>query len=235
MIKLKGRNAELISPLNTIAQYILGDEATAELNKFIEDIFIPQSRDHTMLTFQEDIVRILDELSQKEKPYLSKIELELHKLDTSQYRFITRRQIASVARSLGFTTKRDGRGYYVECTHGLLMVWKERYIYNQDTSQSSQSTQNQENNESSIIEVSVASEQNVDSNEINKESEINNLRDELRSLQKELLTLIEEVHQLEGKLGHTLALRKFRKALAKYQSLGGKYTYNPWVERISFH
>lgn len=132
--KLNGRDAENFHAIKDISDYF-GEKAVKDLDDFIENFYLPQSKYSTMFTLQEDVVMILDEFWKKElKAYLKEIKEEL-KLKSSDYKFTTEKQIAHNLRSLGFELLRDKKGNFVEYNLHQLEKWRERYLSDSQTLQ----------------------------------------------------------------------------------------------------
>ncbi len=125
---LSNRQVEVFTPLYATAS-ILGEKAKIDLDEFVENVYLPQVADITALTKQEDILIIINECWTKgvSKVDLSLVEEKLKNISSSQYKFVTRQEIASVLRSLSFKLKRGNKGYYVLYNPQLIESWKERY------------------------------------------------------------------------------------------------------------
>ncbi len=151
-LKLRGRNFELFSPLDEAAQ-IFGDDAVDDLQEFIDIVYLPQRRNTTIMTPQEDLVNILNDLwNHGHKAHLTVIK-ELLLERSSDYKFTNEKDIATRLRSLNFEVKeRDNQGYYVTYNPGMIKLWKDRYLPDMTTNEIDESIKGPEKSSNSDID-----------------------------------------------------------------------------------
>lgn len=126
---LRGRNAEIFECLKDVS-FIYGEEAVEDLKNFVDQVYIPETKYSTMLSFHEDLIRVLNDCWESEDiAHLTLLQEKLQ-LESDDYRNLSVKRIARVLRSLRFHISRDNRGNYVIRNYRLLNVWRERYLTN---------------------------------------------------------------------------------------------------------
>jgi len=135
-LNLSGRKAEIFDCLSDVA-YMYGEEAINDLKKFVESIYIPETGYTTMMTLNEDIIRVLFEnWESTEKIYLKDIKANLQQR-SGDYTNTHEKQIAGSLRGLNFELARDSHGTYVVKSSKVLETWLERYPISKDDLESS--------------------------------------------------------------------------------------------------
>jgi len=125
-LNLSGRKAEIFDCFGDVAA-MYGEEAINDLHKFVEKIYIPETEYTTMMTLNEDIVRILnDSWDSLTKIYLKEIKENLQRR-SGDYANTHEKQIAGSLRGLSFQLKRDSKGTFVVRDSKILERWLERY------------------------------------------------------------------------------------------------------------
>ena len=140
-LDLTGRKAEIFDCLSDVA-CMYGEEAINDLKDFVEKIYIPETDYTTMMTLNEDIIRILkDNWDSTTKIYLKEIKANLQHR-SGDYANTHEKQIAGSLRGLSFQLKRDSKGTFVLQDSKILDSWLERYpIGEPDTESSDFATQ----------------------------------------------------------------------------------------------
>jgi len=83
-LNLSGRKAEIFDCLSDVA-FMYGEEAIHDLKNFVEKIYIPETDYTTMMTLNEDIIRVLyDNWESATKIYLKEIKTNLQQLSSPQ-------------------------------------------------------------------------------------------------------------------------------------------------------
>lgn len=134
-LNLSGRKAEIFDCLTDVAS-LFGQEAIDDLKKFVEKIYIPETGYTTMMTLNEDLIRILfDTWDSEKKIYLKDIKANLQQR-SGDYINTHEKQIAGSLRGLNFELARDSRGTFVVRDSKILERWLERYPVSKDDSES---------------------------------------------------------------------------------------------------
>ena len=124
---LRGRDAEIFECLKDVA-FIYGEEAIEDLQNFVDHIYIPETKYNTMLSFHEDLIRVLNDCWERgEIAHLTLLQEKLL-LESDDYKNTPGRRISRVLRSLKFHIDRDNRGKYVTRNGELLNIWRKRYL-----------------------------------------------------------------------------------------------------------
>ena len=131
-LNLTARDAEIFDCIKDVAG-LYGRDATRDLRRFIDQVYIPETRYKTMLSFHEDLIRVLQVCWESEdRAHLTLIKQKLEDLSID-HKGTSIKRIAHVIRSLKFELDRDSRGHYVIPNSALLNIWCERYIINKQT------------------------------------------------------------------------------------------------------
>jgi len=154
-LNLSGRKAEIFDCFGDVAA-MYGEEAINDLKSFVGKIYLPETEYTTMMTLNEDIVRILfNSWDSSTKIYLKEIKENLQRR-SGDYANTHEKQIAGSLRGLSFQLKRGSNGTFVVRDSKILESWLERYPVSIDETESTDFT-----SESLEIETSVASVANV--------------------------------------------------------------------------
>lgn len=217
--ELEARDAELFTPIYTTAHHFLGNAAIKDLDNSVINIYVQQTKNITMLTLQEYLMHILNDLWEKNIKAHLKIIKETLQQRSSDHKFITEKNIAHTLRSLNFEIKdRDKIGYYVTYNPDLLKTWGERYLthISQDTTPPTPRAQETRKEGDHDVE-------DLHPKHIHKDKEMSQSNEEaIRELEKQIQVQAEEVRNK----GNMLKIRELHKLLRKYKELGGKCTYN---------
>ena len=104
-----------------------GEEAINYLKRFGEKVYLPETDYTTMMTLNEDIVRILfNSWDSSTKIYLKEIKENLQRR-SGDYANTHEKQIAGSLRGLSFQLKRDRNSNFVVRDSKILERWLERY------------------------------------------------------------------------------------------------------------
>ena len=159
-LNLSGRKAEIFDCFGDVAA-MYGEEAINDLHKFVEKIYIPETSYTTMMTLNEDIVRILfNSWDSSTKIYLKEIKENLQRR-SGDYANTHEKQIAGSLRGLSFQLKRDSNGTFVVRDSKILESWLERYPVSIDETESTDFITENPEVETSVHEEAISSVANV--------------------------------------------------------------------------
>lgn len=124
---LKGRDAEIFECLKNVA-CIYGEEAISDLKYFVDHVYLPESKYNTIMSFQEDLIRVLNDCWTNDTiAHLTLLQTKLQS-QSDDYKNLSVKRIARALRSLRFQIERDNKGNFVVHNEKLLDVWKARYL-----------------------------------------------------------------------------------------------------------
>lgn len=125
-LNLSGRDSEIFDCIEDVA-VLYGEDAITDLHDFIEEIYIPETGYTTMMTLNEDLIRILyQNWDIPGRIYLTDIKTNLQ-IRSGDYRTTSEKQIAGSLRGLKFELGRDGKGTYVNRNEEHLKKLLRRY------------------------------------------------------------------------------------------------------------